>query len=60
MIQRVDKLWFGLLGHAHRWIECRLTAHYRREMVRQAEAYYRVEARRRLRRALATQKPHLN
>ncbi len=60
MIRRLDKVWFGLLGRAHRWILCRVGAHYRREMVRGAKAHRRQAAVRRLERHLAAQKPHLN
>jgi hypothetical protein len=60
MIRRLDTLWVGLLGRAHRWILHRVAAHYRREMVRGAEAHCRHEAVRRLERHLASQKPHLN
>lgn len=57
--QRVDNLWFGVLDRAHRWILCRVAAHFRRKMARGAEAGGRREAVRRLERHLA-QKRHLN
>jgi hypothetical protein len=60
MIQRVDNLWFGLLGRAHRWILCRVAAHFRRRMVRETEAHRRLEPVRRLERHMASQNPHLN
>jgi len=60
VIQRVDNLWFGLLGRAHRWILCRVAAHFRRRMVRETEAHRRQEAVRRLERHMAPQNPHLN
>lgn len=60
MIQRVDNLWFGLLGRAHCWILRRVAGHFRRKMTRGAEAHRRQEAVRRLERHLASQKPHLN
>ena len=60
MIQRLDNLWFALLGRAHRWMLCRAAAHFRRKMVRETEAHRRREAVRRLERQLATQNPHLN
>ena len=60
MIQRVDNLWFGLLGRAHRWILCRVAAHFLRKMGREAEAHRRQEAVQRLERHLASQKPYLN
>ena len=60
MIRRLDNLWVGLLGRAHRWILHRVAAHCRREMVREAEAQCRDEALRRLERHVASQKPHLN
>jgi hypothetical protein len=60
MIQRVDNLWFGLLGRAHRWILFRVAAHFRRRMAREAEAQRRQEALRRLRLNMAAQRPHLN
>ena len=56
MIRRLDKVWFVVLGRAQRWILCRVSAHCRREVVRGAKG----EALRRLERALASQKPHLN
>ncbi len=60
MIQRVDNLWFGLLGGAHLWILRRVVGHFRRKMEREAAAHRRQEAVRRLERHLASQKPHLN
>ena len=60
MIQRVDNLWFGLLGRAHRWILCRVAAHFRRKMGREAEAHRRQEAVQRLERHVASQRPRLN
>ncbi|HOC57306.1 MAG TPA: hypothetical protein PKI20_16930 [Verrucomicrobiota bacterium] len=60
MIRRLDKVWFGLLGKTHRWILCQVAAHYRREMVRGAEAHRRLEAVRRLERHVASQNPNLN
>jgi hypothetical protein len=48
MIQKLDKLWFRLLGMAYRWILRRAGAHCRREKVR------------RFWRHLAWQKAHLN
>ena len=60
MIRRLDKVWYGLLGRAHRWILCRVIAYSERDLVRQAEAQRRQEALRRLERHLAAQKPHLN
>ena len=60
MIRRLDSLWSGLLGKAHRWILRRVAAHCRREMVRGAEAHCSYEAQRRLERHLWSQKPRLN
>jgi len=60
VIRRVDNLWFGLLGRAHRWMLRRVAAHFGRKMVRGAEAHRRQEAVRRLEQHLASQKPHLN
>jgi len=60
MIQRVDNLWFGLLGRAHGWVLRRVAAHFRRKMAHGAEAHRRQEAVRRLERHLASQKSHLN
>ena len=60
MIRRVDNLWFGLLGRAHRWMLRRVAAHFGRKMARGAEAHRRQEAVRRLEQHLASQKPHLN
>jgi hypothetical protein len=60
MIRRLDKLWFGVLGRAQRWLLRRVAAHFRRKMGREAEAHRRQEAVQRLERHLASQKPHLN
>jgi hypothetical protein len=60
MIQRVDNLWFGLLGRAHLWVLRRVAGHFRRKMAREAEAHRRREAVQRLERQLASQKAHLN
>ena len=60
MIRRLDNLWFGLLGSAHRWILFRVAAYCQRDRVRRAEAHCRQETLRRLERHLAWQKPHLN
>ena len=60
MTRRLDRLWFGVLGRAHRWILCRVAGHYRRAMLRGAVAHRRQEAVRRLERHLASQNPHLN
>lgn len=48
MIRALDKVWFRLLGSAHRWI------------LRRGEAHYRRETLRRFRRHVAWQKAHLN
>jgi hypothetical protein len=48
VIRKYDKLWFRLLGMAHRWLVHRAQAHGRREKMR------------RFRRLLARQKPALN
>ena len=60
MIGRLDNVWFGLLGRAHRWILRRVAGHFWRKIARGAEAHRRQEAVRRLERHLASQKPHLN
>jgi len=60
VMQRVDNLWFGLLGRAHRWILRRVAAHFGRKMARGAEARRRQEAVRRLERQLERQRWDLN
>ncbi len=60
MIRRLDKLWFGVLDRAHRWVLRRVAEHFRREMGREGDVCCRQEALRRLERHVASQRPRLN
>ena len=60
MIRRLDKLWFGVLGRAQRWVLRRVAAHFERELWREGDVCCRQEAQRRLERHVASQRPRLN